>query len=140
MQTIYTTNSREETEKLAKEFAATLIGGDVVLLHGDLGAGKTHFAKGLARGLGVKDVVTSPTFALHNSYNGTNLVFNHFDFYRVENAEEVEMLGLHEFFFDKSGVCAVEWSENVRELLPQKTISVNIETLSENARKITIER
>ena len=140
MQTIFSTKSSDETEKLAEEFARTLVAGDVVLLNGDLGAGKTHFAKGLARGLGVCDVVTSPTFALHNSYRGSSLMFNHFDFYRVESAQEVEMLGLHEFFCDKSGVCAIEWSENVRELLPAKSIVVNIETVSDNARKITIER
>lgn len=140
MQSTYTTKSCEETEALAEEFARSLVGGDVVLLNGNLGAGKTHFAKGMARGLGVEDVVTSPTFALHNAYNGSTLTFNHFDFYRVESSEEVEMLGLHEVFFNKSGVCAIEWSENVRELLPTKCICVNIETISENYRKITIER
>ena len=137
--TTFTTNSCEETQKLAEEFAHTLAGGDVVLLQGNLGAGKTHFAKGLARGLGVDDVVTSPTFALHNSYSGAKLTFNHFDFYRVESAQEVEMLGLHEVFFDKNGVSAIEWSENVRELLPAKCISVRIEKVSENSRKIIIE-
>lgn len=140
MQTTFTTKSCEETERLAEEFARTLIGGDVVLLNGNLGAGKTHFAKGMARGLGVHDVVTSPTFALHNSYDGSALTFNHFDFYRVESSQEVEMLGLHEFFFDKSGVCAIEWSGNVRDLLPVKRICVEIETISDNCRKITIER
>ena len=139
MQTTFTTNSCEETEKIAEEFAHTLSGGDVVLLNGELGAGKTHFAKGLARGLGVLDVVTSPTFALHNSYSGEVYIFNHFDFYRVESSSEVEILGLHEYFFDKNGVCAIEWCENVRELLPEKTISVSIETVSENTRKIVID-
>ena len=140
MQTIYTTNSCEQTEKLAEEFARSLVGGDVVLLNGDLGAGKTHFAKGLARGLGVTDVVTSPTFALHNAYQGAVYTFNHFDFYRVEISEEVEMLGLHEIFYDKNGVCAIEWSENVRELLPKNCICIDIEKISDNARKIIIER
>ena len=140
MQTIFTTKCCEETENVAKEFARTLVGGDVVLLCGDLGAGKTHFAKGLACGLGVEDVVTSPTFALHNSYQGATLTFNHFDFYRVESSEDVEMLGLNEFFWDKSGVCAIEWSENVRELLPRNCICVNFEKISDNERKITIEK
>ena len=129
-----------ETEAFAEQLSTDFVGGEVLLLKGDLGAGKTHFAKGLARGLGVADVVTSPTFALHNCYSGTKLTFKHFDFYRVESAQEVEMLGLHEVFFDKCGVSAIEWSENVRELLPQKHIIVRIEKVSENSRKIIIQR
>lgn len=133
------TESCEETERFAEEWSQNLVGGDVVLLHGDLGAGKTHFVKGIARALGVDDVITSPTFALHNVYQGKTLVLNHFDFYRVESSEEVELLGLNEFFFDKSGICAIEWSENVSDLLPPHCISVTLEKISDNARRIVIE-
>lgn len=134
------TESCKDTESFAESFGKTLVGGDVLLLRGDLGAGKTHFVKGLARALGIEDVVTSPTFALHNVYNGSHLTLNHFDFYRVESSEEVEMLGLNEFFFDNSGVCAIEWSENVAELLPPDCIVVTLEKLSECERKITVQR
>ncbi len=134
------THSCEETEEFAEKWGKCLIGGDVVLLNGDLGAGKTHFAKGIARALGVVDVVTSPTFALHNIYYGTHFALNHFDFYRVEDSVEVEILGLNEYFFDKSGICAIEWSQNVADLLPLHRYEVNIGKLSDNEREIVIER
>ena len=133
-----TTKSCEETEKFAEEWGKTLVGGAVVLLHGDLGAGKTHFVKGLARALGVDDVITSPTFALHNAYRGAVWTLNHFDFYRVDSSEEVELLGLNEFFYDKSGICAIEWSERITDLLPSSCISVTLEKNSDTERKITI--
>ena len=126
-----------ETETFAEQLATTFVGGEVLLLKGDLGAGKTHFVKGLARGLGIDDVVTSPTFALHNSYDG-RLTLNHFDFYRIEDSEEVEILGLNEFFYDKNGVAAIEWSENVASLLPKRCIAVTIDKLDDETRKITV--
>lgn len=133
------TNSCEETEQFAEEWGKNLVGGEVILLQGDLGAGKTHFVKGLARALGVKDVVTSPTFALHNIYYGTDLTLNHFDFYRVDDSAEVEMLGLTDFFYEKNAVSAIEWSENIFDLLPQKVLKVKITKLSDNCREIQIE-
>ena len=129
------TNSVAETEKFAENLARGFTGGEVLLLHGDLGAGKTHFVKGLAKGLGVTDVITSPTFALHNSYEG-RLTLNHFDFYRIDDAEEVAILGLDEFFYDKQSVAAIEWSENIKELLPKHCINVTIEKINDNSRKI----
>lgn len=126
-----------DTEYFAESLAETFTGGEVLLLHGDLGAGKTHFVKGLAKGLGIEEVITSPTFALHNSYSG-RLTLNHFDFYRIEDSEEVAILGLDEFFYDKHGVCAIEWSENVNDLLPKHCIDVTIEKIDDNTRKITI--
>ncbi len=134
-----TTNSAEQTERFAEEFASRLRGGEVLLLKGELGAGKTHFVKGLARGLGIDDVVTSPTFALHNEYHGA-LTLNHFDFYRVENSEEVELLGLDEMFFDRDAVAAIEWSENVADLLPANCISVQITKTGDNSRIITVKQ
>ena len=134
----FISHSVQETEAYAKQLASTFVGGEVLLLHGEMGAGKTHFVKGLAMGLGIDEVVTSPTFALHNSYTG-RLTLNHFDFYRIEDSEEVEMLGLNEFFYDKHGVAAIEWSENIANLLPKNCISVRIDKIDDNSRKITVD-
>ena len=133
----YISHSVADTEAFAEQLANSFVGGEVLLLHGDLGAGKTHFVKGLAKGLGIDDVVTSPTFALHNSYNG-RLALNHFDFYRIDDSEEVAMLGLDEFFYDKNAVAAIEWSENVSNLLPKHYITVTIEKIDDDTRKITV--
>lgn len=135
----FISNSVTETENFAERLAKTLVGGETLLLRGEMGAGKTHFVKGLAMGLGVDDVVTSPTFALHNSYSG-RLTLNHFDFYRIDDSQEVEILGLNEYFYDKHGVSAIEWSENVADLLPKQCIVVTLEKLDDNIRKITVER
>ncbi len=132
----FITNSFEQTKQVAYDLAKTFVGGEVVLLDGDLGAGKTVFAKGVARALGIDQEVTSPTFAIHNSYNG-NLVLNHFDFYRLDESE-AEMLGLDEFFGDKNGVCLVEWWSNIVGLLPKNCIKVSIQKIDENTRKIDI--
>ena len=138
METItFLTNSVEDTEKFAEEFASTLVGGEVLLLHGDLGAGKTHFVKGLAVGLCIDECITSPTFTIHNAYHG-RLTLNHFDFYRITDSLEAEMLGLTEFFGDKSGVCALEWSENIVDVLPTNCIHVTIDKIDLDERKITI--
>lgn len=133
----FTSTSVDDTIEFAADFAKNLVGGETILLDGDLGAGKTHFVKGLAQGLGIEDVITSPTFALHNSYQG-RLTLNHFDFYRVDDPAEAEMLGLTEFFGAAGGVCAIEWSQNVAPLLPSNCICVNIARIGENERKITI--
>lgn len=133
----FISHSVADTENYAEQLASTFVGGEVLLLNGELGAGKTHFVKGLARGLKIDEVITSPTFALHNSYAG-RLTLNHFDFYRIEDSEEVEILGLNEFFYDKHAVSAIEWSENVANLLPQNCITVTIEKIGDDARKISI--
>ena len=133
----FISHSVAETEVFAEKLASTFVGGEVLLLNGELGAGKTHFVKGLARGLGVDDVITSPTFALHNSYDG-RLTLNHFDFYRIEDSEEVLVLGLNEFFYDKHAVAAIEWSQNVKDLLPNGCVTVAIEKVEDNTRKIVI--
>lgn len=134
----FVTKSADETEKIAEQFAKELQGGEVVLLCGEMGAGKTHFTKGIAKGLDIDDVVTSPTFALHNVYFG-RLTLNHFDFYRIDDPAEAEMLGLDEFFYDKCGVSVIEWSENIAELIPKKRIVVSIQKLSDFERVIKIE-
>ncbi|MCM1195285.1 MAG: tRNA (adenosine(37)-N6)-threonylcarbamoyltransferase complex ATPase subunit type 1 TsaE, partial [Firmicutes bacterium] len=128
-----------QTERIAQDFGKALKGGETVLLRGEMGAGKTHFVKGLAKGLEIDDVITSPTFALHNVYYG-RLTLNHFDFYRIEDSSEAAMLGLDEFFYDKDAVSAIEWSENVADLLPRQRITVTLTKLSDNERQIIIER
>ena len=133
----FISHSVAETEVFAEKLASTFVGGEVLLLCGELGAGKTHFVKGLARGLGIDEVITSPTFALHNSYAG-RLTLNHFDFYRIEDSEEVEVLGLNEFFYDKNAIAAIEWSENIASLLPKRCVTVSIDKIDDTSRKITV--
>lgn len=129
--------SVEQTEKIAAELSREFTGGETLLLEGDLGAGKTHFAKGLAIGLDIAELVTSPTFALHNVYNG-RLTLNHFDFYRVDDCEEVEILGLNEFFGQPDCVCVIEWAQNIAPLLPSNAVTVRIDKVDDNTRKITL--
>ena len=128
---VFVSNSEEDTLSFAEEYAKTVQAGDVVCLEGDMGAGKTVFSKGVARGLGIFDEVTSPTYAYVNSYG--NKLF-HFDCYRVTSEEFAEALGFSEYF-DMGGICLVEWSENIRGLLPKHHKSVRI-TGSGNKREI----
>lgn len=131
--------SERQTEQLGEKLAKTFSGGETVLLEGELGAGKTRFAKGIARGLGVKETVTSPTFALHNRYRGKKLFLNHFDFYRLNDGEEARAVGLDEYFGEKDGVCVVEWGQNVLDILPAHFVRVTI-IKTEAGREIEIER
>ncbi len=130
---ILLSHSAEETFRIAEEYAKTLKAGDVVRLDGEMGAGKTVFAKGVAKGLGVQEEVTSPTYAYMNDYGG---VLYHYDCYRID-AEKAEALGLSDYFYAK-GVCLVEWAENIEELLPLETKRVFIRKLSETQREITL--
>ena len=118
----------------AKEYAKTLIGGDVVLLDGDMGAGKTVFTKGVALGLGIQEEVTSPTYAYMNDYDG---VLFHFDCYRIESVEQAERLGFSDYF-DMGGICLIEWSQNIEELLPQVCKRVKITKIGESEREIEL--
>lgn len=136
----YTTKSERETEALAERLAATLRGGDVVAYRGGLGAGKTAFTRGLARGLGACDPVSSPTFAIANLYRGGRLLLAHFDMYRVSGPEALEATGYYDFLEENPDtVYAVEWSERIREALPDGAIVVTLERAGENVRHITIE-
>ncbi len=128
------TSSEKETIAVAKEYAKTLNKGDVLLLSGDLGAGKTHFVKGLVQGLGIKDEVTSPTYAYLNIYG--NYVY-HYDCYRLSSGEDAVMLGLTDYF-GKDNISVIEWAENIKDVLPDKVKTVRIEKLSENERKIIL--
>lgn len=126
--------SAEETMRIAQEYAETLRPGDVVLLRGDLGAGKTVFVKGVARGLGIAEEITSPTYAYMNDYGG---VLYHYDCYRLQNGAQAEALGLCDYFY-AGGVCLVEWAENIEDVLPANCREVVIRKRGENEREITL--
>lgn len=121
---VYDTNSPEETERAAREFAAELRSGDVVCLNGDLGVGKTAFVKGLAEGLGIADYITSPTFTVVNCYHG-RLELYHFDVYRIEDCDEMYDIGYEEYV-GGDGVAVIEWAENIAEILPAERYDITI--------------
>jgi tRNA threonylcarbamoyladenosine biosynthesis protein TsaE len=115
-----TSHSPAETFAFGQQIAATLRAGDVLALCGDLGAGKTHFAKGLAAGLGVSAEVTSPTFTLIHEYPGGRLPLCHFDFYRLDSEDDLLRIGFDDYL-DAGGVLAIEWAEKFPALLPAHT-------------------
>ncbi|HIW02335.1 MAG TPA: tRNA (adenosine(37)-N6)-threonylcarbamoyltransferase complex ATPase subunit type 1 TsaE [Candidatus Protoclostridium stercorigallinarum] len=131
------TRSEDETRAFARGLAENFKGGEVVLLNGDLGAGKTVFAKGVAEALGVKEDVKSPTFTLSCEYEG-RLRLVHIDAYRLKNGEEAEACGIGERFGDKSAVCLVEWPSQIESILPAHAIEVTIERTGDNEREITV--
>ena len=135
----FITNSPEETEALGARLARALEPGAVVAFTGDLGAGKTAFVRGLARGLGIRDRVTSPTFTVVNEYEGGRLPLFHFDLYRLGSADELFDIGWEDYLA-RGGVCAVEWSERMEELLEPGTIRVDLRRgEDEDRRVITVE-
>jgi len=133
----YIVNSLEETEKLAKDFAKKLKIGQVVLLNGDLGAGKTTFTQFVFSYLGVKEPVTSPTFAILKTYKGNECDLHHFDMYRIGEEEAIES-GFDEILSDRNSIIFIEWSENTASLLPKETICVNIKLLTDDKREFEI--
>ena len=133
----FITHSPEETELLGQRLGETLSGGEIVAYQGGLGAGKTAFTRGLARGLGISMRVTSPTYTIVNEYTGGRLPLFHFDMYRLGSAEELFDIGWEDYLA-RDGVCAVEWSDNVQEAM-QGAITVRMEKRSENTRCIRIE-
>ena len=133
----YITNSPEETEAIGAALAVTLEPGAVIAYRGDLGAGKTAFTRGLARGLGYTDSVTSPTYTIVNEYLGGRLPLFHFDMYRLRSADDLWDIGWEDYL-DRGGVCAVEWSENVADAM-EGAITVSIAKLDDTTRRITIE-
>ena len=128
----FISNSSEETYAFAMEYAKTLKAGDVLLLDGDMGAGKTVFAKGIAKGLGIEEEVTSPTYAYMNDYEGRLF---HYDCYRIESVEQAESLGLADYFY-MGGICLVEWAQNVAPLLPKTVKRVRILKIGDGQREI----
>ena len=133
----FITTSESETEALGAKLAASLPGGSVVAMYGDLGAGKTAFVRGMARGMGLQVRVSSPTFTIVNEYLGQRDLI-HFDMYRLSGADELFDIGWEDYLA-RGAVCAVEWSENVEDAFFGDEIRVRIEKLSDTGRKITIE-
>jgi tRNA threonylcarbamoyladenosine biosynthesis protein TsaE len=130
------THAADQTIELGKKIGAFLLPNDIIALTGPLGAGKTTLIQGIAEGLGVKEYVTSPTFIIINEYQG-KVPFYHIDLYRLDEVKEIEDLGIEEYF-DRGGVCVIEWAEKLKELLPAKAERIEIEVVSENERKICV--
>ncbi len=134
----FVTECEQETEALGERLAGRLEPGAVVAFTGDLGAGKTAFTRGLARGLGIAERVTSPTFTVVNEYEGGRLPLFHFDMYRLSSSDELFDIGWEDYL-SRGGVCAVEWSENVSDALEEDTIFVKIRRgASEGQRIVTV--
>ena len=133
----FLTNSPAETEKIGTALGKILQPGTVIAYRGDLGAGKTAFTRGLARGLGYTDMVTSPTYTIVNEYLGGRIPLFHFDMYRLRSSDDLWDIGWDDYL-DRGGVCAVEWSENVSDAM-EDAILITIHKTGENGRRIEIE-
>ena len=133
----YITNSPAETEAIGAALGRILKPGTVLAYRGDLGAGKTAFTRGLAKGLGCTDIVTSPTYTIVNEYVSGRIPLFHFDMYRLASSDDLWDIGWEDYL-ERGGVCAVEWSENVADAL-EDAVQVTIEKLGEDTRRITIE-
>ena len=133
----FITTSPEETEKVAQALGKCLTPGTVLAFSGDLGAGKTAFTRGLARGLGATDLVSSPTYTIVNEYLSGRLPLFHFDMYRLTSEDDLFDIGWEDYLL-RGGICAVEWSENVSGAM-EDAMEIHIEKLGENVRKIVIE-
>lgn len=133
-------DSVDKTMKLGESLGKLAAAGDIICLNGELGSGKTHFVKGLARGLGITDYITSPTFTIVNEYMGRLKLF-HFDVYRVDDPYEISAIGFDEYIFSDA-VSIIEWSKFIQELIPEDSLNITIEKLpdkGDNFRKIKIE-
>ena len=133
------TNSAAETRALGEELSSSLRPGDVVVLEGELGAGKSELARGIARGLGVRETVTSPSFTILNVYESGRYPLYHFDWYRLESADELYELGMDEYL-GGDGIAVVEWAERCPEAVPENTIRITLDVTWEESRRIQILR
>ena len=133
----YITNSPLETEAVGSALGRILLPGTILAYRGDLGAGKTAFTRGLAKGLGCTDLVTSPTYTIVNEYLSGRMPLFHFDMYRLGSSDDLWDIGWEDYL-ERHGVCAVEWSENVADAM-ENAITVCIQKIGEESRKITIE-
>lgn len=143
MQKEYIVNSLKETEELSKKISKSIKCGDCILLYGEIGAGKTTFTKFLLENLGVKSIVSSPTFTLLNEYTGKFPIY-HFDMYRISSSEELYELGFEDYIdsknskFVETGLTLIEWPDNVKDILPKDRIEIEIIKLGDSARKFII--
>lgn len=132
---VFISRGAEDTFNFGKKYAESLKGGDVVVLNGDLGAGKTVFSKGVAKGLGIDDEVLSPTYAYMNDYGGR---LYHFDCYRLKDGAQAEALGLTDYFY-ADGVCLIEWAENIKSVLPENVKTVTFKKIADDIRELYYE-
>ena len=130
------TNNENETYNIGIKIGKQLKAGDILSLNGDLGAGKTYLTKGIAKGLGIEDYITSPTFTILNEYEG-RIPLYHFDVYRINDVEEMYEIGFEEYLYG-NGVCVIEWGNIVEEILPKNAINIKIKNLGEFSREIEI--
>lgn len=143
MQTEYVASSLLETDELARNLAGKIKNGMVILLYGDIGAGKTTFTKFLLDHLGVKSIVSSPTFTLMNEYDGVYPIY-HFDMYRIQSKDELYELGFEDYInsknspYVKTGLSVIEWPENIKDMLPKDAVTISILKLGENKRKFIV--
>ena len=145
----FESNSYEETQKFAEKFSKTLKAGDVLCMYGDLGVGKTAFVQGLAKGLGIDEPITSPTFTIVNEYSGRlplyhegRLPLYHFDVYRIADVSEMDEIGYEEYVYG-DGVSVIEWPQLIDDILPEKRYDVTISkdySRHDNYRKIEIQK
>ena len=138
---IYETNSEKETFELGKNLGEQAKAGQIFCLNGDLGVGKTVFTQGFAKGLGIEENVNSPTFTIIQVYEEGRIPLYHFDVYRIGDPEEMYEIGYEEYFFGE-GVCLIEWSKLIDELIPEEAINIEIDKNLEKGldyRKITVE-
>ena len=133
----FETNSPAETEAIGAALGKIINPGTVIAYRGDLGAGKTAFTRGLAKGMGCTEIVTSPTYTIVNEYLGGRLPLFHFDMYRLRSSDDLFDIGWEDYL-DRGGICAVEWSENVDDAM-EDAIYITIEKLGEDSRRITLE-
>jgi len=132
----FISNSVENTIDLGSKIGALLKPGDVILLTGDLGAGKTHIAKGVGKALGVKRIINSPTFTIVKEYSGNNVKFYHLDLYRLDGLNNDFDL---EEYIESDGICVIEWPHQIEEILPKEYLNIKLLRLDDNQRKIEIE-
>ncbi len=132
------TDSADATEALGSQIGAALTAGTVVALEGDLGAGKTVLTRGIARGLGIAEPVTSPTFAIVQEYTGRGLTLYHMDMYRLQGADDALAFGVEDFLQDPGAVSVIEWAERVEAILPLPYLRIHLRRLDEVRREITI--
>lgn len=130
--------SAQETRNIGERLSMQLNPGDVVLLEGDLGAGKSELARGIARGLGIQGAVPSPSFTILNAYDEGRCPLYHFDWYRIEDANEIYEMGMEEQL-GGDGIALIEWSERAKECLPEKWLKIEITTIDENTREMRFE-
>ncbi len=141
------TKNNQETKKIGYDIGQSLFGNEIIALEGDLGAGKTTLLQGLASGLGIKDLVNSPTFNILKRYNlKTRLTdqsiklkyFYHIDAYRLKNSQELKDLGWEEMINDENSVIAIEWAEKIKDILPPNTIQIKLKHVNEQTRQIIV--